>query len=135
MQLTVGSVTPMSAVSATATGSLSNNGGSSSGPCGRQRIVDHTYRNYSKYFELGGAVGEKKRSTFPTKLHEMVSDRENEGVIEWMVRIIGSCRCECYLPDLPPPPACVRARNNAIGGLALSTSRTVGRGRSWTGIA
>ena len=96
----------MSAVSTTATGSsLSNNGGSSSGLCGRrQRIVDHTYRDYSKYFELGGAVGEKKRSAFPTKLHEMVSDRENEGVIEWMVRIIGSCRSECYLPDLPPPP-------------------------------
>ncbi|KAL9189727.1 hypothetical protein ACHAXT_009402 [Thalassiosira profunda] len=50
------------------------------------RYVDHTYRDFSRYIEDGGALIKHKKSTnnFPAKLHKLLSDESYSAVITWM---------------------------------------------------
>jgi len=53
------------------------------------RWVDHTYRDYSQYVNLGGELIKHKKSdrNFPAKLHHLVSDSKHSRAITWMVRM------------------------------------------------
>ena len=53
------------------------------------RWVDHTYRDYSQYVNLGGELIKHKKSdrNFPAKLHHLVSDPKHSRAITWMVRM------------------------------------------------
>ena len=59
------------------------------------RWVDHTYRDYSQYVNLGGELIKHKKSdrNFPAKLHHLVSDPKHSRAITWMVRIYIICVC------------------------------------------
>ncbi|KAL9178689.1 hypothetical protein ACHAXT_003820 [Thalassiosira profunda] len=50
-------------------------------------LVDHTYRDFSRYLEEGGkAVRCKKQGrNFPAKLHQMCSEPRYSDIIAWMV--------------------------------------------------
>jgi hypothetical protein len=57
------------------------------------RWVDHTYRDYSQYVNLGGELIKHKKSdrNFPAKLHHLVSDPKHSRAITWMVRMCSLC--------------------------------------------
>ena len=61
------------------------------------RWVDHTYRDYSQYVNLGGELIKHKKSdrNFPAKLHHLVSDPKHSRAITWMVRMCNLCLLQC----------------------------------------
>ena len=66
---------------------------SSSCPCKTKTSgskVDHTYHDYSQYINEGGVLTKHKKShnNFPRRLHTLISEHDNSGVITWMVRFI-----------------------------------------------
>ena len=66
---------------------------SSSCPCKTKTSgskVDHTYHDYSRYINEGGVLTKHKKShdNFPRRLHTLISEHDNSGVITWMVRFI-----------------------------------------------
>ncbi|KAL7530485.1 hypothetical protein ACHAWF_003396 [Thalassiosira exigua] len=50
------------------------------------RYVDHTYRDFSRFIEEGGALQKHKKSdrNFPARVHEMLSDAANYHAVVWM---------------------------------------------------
>ncbi|KAL7538104.1 hypothetical protein ACHAXR_008289 [Thalassiosira sp. AJA248-18] len=49
-------------------------------------LVDHTYRDFSRYLEEGGRIIEHKKfgANFPAKLHIILSRPQFSGIIAWM---------------------------------------------------
>ena len=52
-----------------------------------QNFVDHTYHDFSRYFDRGGGVVRhmKAGKNFPAKLHRILSDAHYSHLISWMV--------------------------------------------------
>lgn len=49
-------------------------------------LVDHTYRDFSRYLHYGGQIEKHKKSdaNFPAKLHQMLSEPKLSHIITWM---------------------------------------------------
>ena len=114
-------------------GSVSNSGG------GRpSRMVDHTYRDFSRYLHHAGQLERHKKveANFPAKLHQMLSDPHFAHIIVWMVRYCNrlgrfgfsgcvSCRTRyllvlinyCSLPSI-----FAASHTGELGGLWTKTS-------------
>ena len=62
--------------------------GSGRGRSSSRALVDHTYRDFSRYLQHAGQVDRHKKveANFPAKLHQMLSDPHFAHVIVWMVR-------------------------------------------------
>ena len=112
-------------------GSVSNSGGGRS-----SRMVDHTYRDFSRYLQHAGQLERHKKveANFPAKLHQMLSDPHFAHVIVWMVRYcnrLGSfgVSCSCLVSNE------ILADSNLLSyplHILVATSHTGERGGSWT---
>ena len=53
----------------------------------QRNFVDHTYHDFSQYFEGGGEAFRHKKAgkNFPATLHRILSDSQYSHIISWMV--------------------------------------------------
>ena len=53
----------------------------------RRPYVDHTYHDFSHYFQEGGKTIKHKKAdaNFPAKLHQMLAETQFAHIITWMV--------------------------------------------------
>ena len=62
----------------------------------RRPYVDHTYHDFSHYFQEGGKTIKHKKAdaNFPAKLHQMLAETQFAHIITWMV---SSTQMSCYV--------------------------------------
>ena len=63
---------------------------------GSRPYVDHTYHDFSHYFQEGGKPIKHKKAdaNFPAKLHQMLAETQFAHIITWMV---SSTQMSCYV--------------------------------------